>query len=211
MTKNSNFPGSPDSVGSPDSADSPNCPGSPNCPDAPNSSDSPAPPAIRLDRYTRAEQNEILGDTGDPFSVAETGLTWRGKDEHFGIRHGARLVAHAGLVRLPLTIDDTLTEVVGAGGVAVAADVRGGGLARQVIAAALEHARTMGPRHALLFCRPPLEALYRRLGWRRLDGEVLVEQPESRLVVMPLRTMVISLHDDEPWPSGRVRLLSLPM
>ncbi|MER6304649.1 GNAT family N-acetyltransferase [Streptomyces sp. NPDC001657] len=199
MTKNPN---------SPDPADSP---GSPNCPDAPNSSDSPSSPAIRLDRYTRAEQNEILGDLDDPFSVAETGLTWRGKDEHFGIRHGARLVAHAGLVRLPLTIDDRRTEVVGVGGVAVAADVRGCGLARRVVAAALEHARTMGPRHALLFCRPPLEALYRRLGWHRLDGDVLVEQPESRLVVMPLRTMVISLQGDVPWPSGRVRLLSLPM
>ncbi|MFG3115539.1 GNAT family N-acetyltransferase [Streptomyces sp. NPDC048197] len=211
MTKNPNSPDSPDSANSPDAADPPNSPGSPNCPGAPNSSDSPASRAIRLDRYTRAEQNEILGDIDDPFSVAETGLTWRGKDEHFGIRHGARLVAHAGLVRLPLTIDDTRAEVVGVGGVAVAPDVRGCGLARQVVAAALEHARTMGPRHALLFCRPPLEALYRRLGWHRLDGDVLVEQPESRLVVMPLRTMVISLHDDVSWPSGRVRLLSLPM
>ncbi|WP_078865795.1 GNAT family N-acetyltransferase [Streptomyces sp. NRRL S-1448] len=211
MTKNPNSPDPADSPDSPDSPDALESADSPNSPGSPNSSDSPSSPVIRLDRYTRAEQNEILGDLDDPFSVAETGLTWRGKDVHFGIRHGARLVAHAGLVRLPLTIDDTPTEVVGVGGVAVAADVRGCGLARRVAAAALEHARTMGPRHALLFCRPPLEALYRRLGWHRLDGDVVVEQPESRLVVMPLRTMVISLQGDVPWPSGRVRLLSLPM
>ncbi|MEU7074992.1 GNAT family N-acetyltransferase [Streptomyces narbonensis] len=166
---------------------------------------------LRLGRYTRAEQDEILGAVDDPFGVMDTGLTWRGKDEHFGIRRGARLVAHAGLVRLPLVIDDTPTEVVGVGGVAVAADVRGAGLARQVVSAALEHARTMGPRHALLFCRPPLEGLYRRLGWHGLDVDVLVEQPESRLVVMPLRTMVIPLRGDATWPSGPVRLLSLPM
>ncbi|GGW07133.1 hypothetical protein GCM10010230_50850 [Streptomyces narbonensis] len=177
-----------------------------------NENTSPAPfTVLRLERYTRAEQDEILGAADDPFGVMEAGLTWRGKDEHFGIRRGARLVAHAGLVRLPLVIDDTPTEVVGVGGVAVAADVRGCGLARQVVSAALEHARTMGPRHALLFCRPPLEELYGRLGWHGLDVDVLVEQPESRLVVMPLRTMVIPLRDDAAWPSGPVRLLSLPM
>ncbi|MFF0277141.1 GNAT family N-acetyltransferase [Streptomyces sp. NPDC004330] len=178
---------------------------------------------LRLERYTRVEQSEILGEGEDPFGVMETGLTWRGKDEHFGIQRGTRLVAHAGLVRLPLLIDDTPTEVVGVGGVAVAADLRGSGLARQVVSAALDHARTMGPRHALLFCRPALEALYRRLGWHVLAGDVLVEQPESRMVVMPLRTMVIPLHTDTDtdtdtqsgagaaWPSGSVRLLSLPM
>ncbi|MFE3662992.1 GNAT family N-acetyltransferase [Streptomyces sp. NPDC059164] len=166
---------------------------------------------LRLERYTRAEQDEILGNVDAPFGVMETGLTWRGKDEHFGIRRGVRLVAHAGLVRLALMIDDTPTEVVGVGGVAVAADVRGCGLARQVVTAALEHARTMSPRHALLFCRPSLEALYRRLGWHGLDGDVVVEQPESRLVVMPLRTMVIPLHNDATWPLGSVRLLSLPV
>lgn len=166
---------------------------------------------MRLPRYTKTEQDEILGDGDDPFGVAETGLTWLPKEEHFGIRHGDRLVAHAGLLRLSTAIGDVETEVVGVGGVAVAPDARGQGLARLVITAALDHARTMGPRHALLFCRSPLVQLYQRLGWHLLDQEVLVEQPESRLVTMPLRTMVTPLRDNAHWPSGPVRLLSLPM
>ncbi|MFI5473579.1 GNAT family N-acetyltransferase [Streptomyces cacaoi] len=170
-----------------------------------------APTAVRLLRYTRAEQDEILGGGDDPFGVAATGLSWLPKEDHFGVRHGDRLVAHAGLLRLSVAAGDTGTEVVGVGGVAVAPDVRGQGLARLVIAAALEHARTMGPRHALLFCRPPLVPLYQRLGWRPLDEAVLVEQPESRLVTMPLPTMVTPLHDNAHWPSGPVRLFSLPM
>lgn len=170
-----------------------------------------APNAVRLLQYTKADQEEILGNSDDPFGVASTGLTWLPKEEHFGIRHGDRLVAHAGLLRLPVAIGDAETQVVGVGGVAVAPGMQGQGLARLVVTAALEHARTMGPQHALLFCRPPLVPLYQRLGWHLLDTHVLVEQPEDRLVAMPLRTMVTPLLDGARWPPGPVRLLSLPM
>ncbi|WP_167828802.1 GNAT family N-acetyltransferase [Streptomyces sp. MZ04] len=163
---------------------------------------------VRLSSYTKTEQDEILGAGDDPFGVAATGLTWLPKEEHFGIRHGDRLVAHAGLLRLPVAIGDTETEVVGVGGVAVAPDVQGQGLARLVVTAALDHARTMGPQHALLFCRPPLVPLYQRLGWHPLDKDVRVEQPEARVVTMPLRTMVTPLRDDAYWPSEPVRLFS---
>lgn len=115
------------------------------------------------------------------------------------------------MLRLPVAIGGAETEVVGVGGVAVAPDVRGRGLARLVLAAALRHARTMGPRHALLFCRPALVPLYEHLGWHLLDEEVLVEQPGDRSVPMPLRTMVTPLHENAAWPPGPVRLLSLPM
>ncbi|WP_133890780.1 GNAT family N-acetyltransferase [Streptomyces sp. BK208] len=170
-----------------------------------------APVVVRLPQYTKTDQDEILGDRDDPFGVAAAGLTWLPKKEHFGIRHGDRLVAHAGLLRLPVAIGDAETEVVGVGGVAVAPDMQGQGLARRVVTAALEHARTMGPQHALLFCRSPLVPLYQRLGWHPLDKEVLVEQPEARLVPMPLRTMVTPLRDNARWPSELVRLFSLPM
>ncbi|XUL85337.1 GNAT family N-acetyltransferase [Streptomyces galilaeus] len=172
---------------------------------------SATPTVVRLPRYTKAEQAEILGDGNDPFGVASAGLTWLPKEEHFGIRHGDRLVAHAGLLRLPVAIGAAETQVVGVGGVAVAPDLQGRGLARLVVRAALEHARTMGPQHALLFCRPPLVPLYQHLGWHPLDKDVLVEQPGARLVTMPLRTMVTPLHDNTHWPAGPVRLRSLPM
>ncbi|MFF4935163.1 GNAT family N-acetyltransferase [Streptomyces griseofuscus] len=170
-----------------------------------------APTVVRLAQYTKADQEEILGISDDPFGVAWTGLTWLPKEEHFGIRHDGRLVAHAGLLRLPVAIGDDETEVVGVGGVAVSPGRQGQGLARLVVTAALEHARTMGPQHALLFCRPPLVSLYQRLGWHPLDKDVLVEAPEGRLATMPLRTMVTPLRDDARWPAGPVRLFSLPM
>ncbi|MEU5776084.1 GNAT family N-acetyltransferase [Streptomyces venezuelae] len=169
---------------------------------------------LRLPEYTQADQQEILGTGEDPFGVADTGLAWLPKEEHFGIRVDGRLVAHAGLRRLPVTVAGSdLTEVIGVGGVAVAPDVRGRGLARRILTTALSHARTMGPPHALLFCRPPLVALYERLGWQAIPTEVpvLVEQPQDRVITMPLHTMVTPLHEGARWPEGPVRLRSLPM
>ncbi|WP_369148827.1 GNAT family N-acetyltransferase [Streptomyces sp. R44] len=171
---------------------------------------SASPTVVRLAEYTKADQTEILGDGADPFGVADAGLTWLPKKEHFGIRRQDRLVAHAGLLQLPLSVAGSAIPVVGVGGVAVAPDLRGHGLARAVVAAALDHARTLGPRYGLLFCRPPLVALYRRLGWHLLEQPVHVEQPEGP-AIMPLRTMWTPLHDDATWPPGEVRLLSLPM
>ncbi|MEU7292670.1 GNAT family N-acetyltransferase [Streptomyces exfoliatus] len=171
---------------------------------------SASPTVVRLTRYTKTEQTEILGAGADPFGVADTGLTWLPKEDHFGVRLDGRLVAHTGLLRMPISIGAVETEVVGVGGVAVAPDVRGRGLARKVLAAALEHARTMGPRHGLLFCRPPLVPLYQRLGWRVLNQDVHVEQHEGP-VIMPLASMWTPLHGDADWPAGAVRLLSFPM
>ncbi|MFE1776769.1 GNAT family N-acetyltransferase [Streptomyces sp. NPDC059008] len=171
---------------------------------------SAAPPVIRLSRYTPADQSEILGDGADPFGVAEAGLTWLPKEEHFAIRQDGRLVAHAGLLTIPVSAGGQETQVVGLGGVAVASDLRGQGLARRVVTAAVEHARTKGPRYALLFCRPPLVALYQRLGWHTLQGDVQVEQPDGP-VVMPLRTMWTPLREGVAPPAEPLRLLSLPM
>ncbi|MEU4280393.1 GNAT family N-acetyltransferase [Streptomyces tanashiensis] len=172
---------------------------------------SSAPPAVvRLAEYTKTDQTEILGDSTDPFGVADAGLTWLPKKDHFGIRQDGRLVAHAGLLPLPVSIGGVDTRVMGVGGVAVAPDLRGQGLARAVVSAAVDHARTLGPRYGLLFCRPALVPLYGRLGWRALERDVHVEQPDGP-VIMPLRTMWTPLRDDADWPDGEVRLLSRPM
>ncbi|SDL38705.1 GNAT family N-acetyltransferase [Streptomyces indicus] len=170
-----------------------------------------SPTVVRLAEYTKADLEEILGTSDDPFGVASTGLTWLPKEEHFGVRLEGRLVAHAGLLRLPVAIGGAELEVIGVGGVAVAPDMQGRGMARLGVTAALTHASTLGPEHALLFCRPPLVALYQRLGWHPLDEDVTVEQPEGRVVTMPLKTMVTPLRDGARWPSGPVRLRSLPM
>ncbi|MET8169369.1 GNAT family N-acetyltransferase [Streptomyces sp. NPDC005329] len=113
----------------------------------PGTAGAPAPaPVIRLGHYTQADLDEISGEGPDPFEVAEFGLTWRPKDHHFGIRAGNRLVAHAGLTTVPVSAGGHHLRVAGLGGVIVAPHLRGHGLARSVVTAAMEHARGQGHR-----------------------------------------------------------------
>ncbi|MGK5640768.1 GNAT family N-acetyltransferase [Streptomyces sp. URMC 126] len=169
--------------------------------------DPSGPVTVRLADYAPAE---ILGDAPDPFGVDGWGLTWRPKDEHFGVRWDGRLVAHAGLVALPLTAGGVRMEVAGLGGVAVASAARGRGLARLAVAAATDHARDRGFSFGLLFCLPDRAGLYERLGWYPAADEVVVEQPAGPRV-MPLRTMWTPLRAGAEWPPGPVRVHSLPM
>ncbi|MFF7993723.1 GNAT family N-acetyltransferase [Kitasatospora xanthocidica] len=166
--------------------------------------------ASAVTRLQDYDGRDIFGDTPDPSRVAEWGLAWRLKDHHFGIRADGRLVAHAGLVVLPLSVGGKRMDVVGLGGVAVAEDRRGRGLARRVVSGTMEHARELGPEFAILFCRPDVADLYRRLGWQEVADEVEVEQPAGP-TVMPLWTMWFALRDGSRWPAGPVRLHSRPM
>ncbi|MEV7021260.1 GNAT family N-acetyltransferase [Kitasatospora sp. NPDC093558] len=170
------------------------------------------PEIVRLPRYTRADQDEIFGPGDDPYSVGDLGLTFRPKEIHFGIRAADhRLVAHIGLVPVPLSVGDTELAAVGLGGLAVAPGRRDGTLARALLDAAFDHARELGSAHALAFCRPRLVPYYERRGFHELTTEVTVEQPGARLVVMPLRTIWAPLHPGTTWPPGAVRLHSLPI
>jgi len=168
---------------------------------------SPTPAVTRLEDY---DNREIFGDTPDPSRVAEWGLVWRLKDQHFGIRVDGRLVAHAGLVVLPVSVGGRRMDVVGLGGVGVVEDRRGRGLARFVVSGTMEHARRLGPEFAILFCRPDVVGFYGRLGWHEMADKVEVEQPDGP-AVMPLRTMWFVLRKDARWPEGPVSLHSRPM
>ncbi|MFF8955595.1 GNAT family N-acetyltransferase [Streptomyces sp. NPDC014894] len=167
------------------------------------------PSVIRLAQYTTTELDEITGGVPDPFGVAGTGLTWLPKEAHFGVRDHDRLVAHAGLVRVTVAVGAARSPVAGLGGVVVAPDARGRGLARAVVAAAMAHARDTGAEYGLLFCLPERVPLYEHLGWRLVDGGLDVEQPGGP-VRMPLPALWTPLAGGA-WPAGRAALLSLPM
>jgi len=175
---------------------------------------------VRLSRYSQVERDEITGGVADPAGVAVTGLKWLDKEVHFGVREQrgdgpglGRLVAHAGLVPVTVSVDGVRLRVAGLGGVVVAPELRGRGLARLVVGAAVEYGRGTDAgfgEFGLLFCWPELIPLYESLGWRVLDGDMQVEQPGGR-VSMPLRSMWTPLAEGAVWPPGPVRLHSLPM
>jgi predicted N-acetyltransferase YhbS len=155
-------------------------------------------------------RRELEGDERDPFDSVRVSLRYRPKERHVALRDEfGRLVASTGLVVADVEVNGQRFPVVGLGGVIVNAQHRGRGLGRQVVEAALEKARTMGPDFVLLFCHDDRAELYRKLGFEHINREVLVHQPGG-YVPTPQRTMWRSLRANPRWPEGAVVVHSLP-
>jgi predicted N-acetyltransferase YhbS len=166
---------------------------------------------VEFGELTEAQRTELHGDEQDPWDAWRIPpLQWRAKDQHVGLTDDrGRLVANAGMLVADVEAGGRRFPVVGIGGVIVNARHRGRGLSLEVIRAALEKARTLGPDFALLFCHDDRVALYRRFGFELVASEVLVEDRTGQ-VEMPMRTMWRALRPGAGWPRGRVVVYSLP-
>lgn len=155
---------------------------------------------------------EISAGAEDPFETNGLELTWLDKEVYCAVRDaGGRLVATAGVARVPVTVGGTDVEVAGLGTVIVAATMRGKGLARVAVGGVMDHARdVLGLDLGLLFCLPTRVPVYDRLGWTLVEGEVTARQPGGD-IVMPTRTMRKVLREGATWPEGALALRSLPM
>ena len=60
----------------------------------------------------------------------------------------------------------------------------------------------------MLFCLPRLAPFYERQGWRLVEDEVEIDQPDGP-IVWPYHIMVLPCGARE-WPAGRVEVGSLP-
>jgi predicted N-acetyltransferase YhbS len=165
---------------------------------------------VQFGPLTEPIRRELEGDEHDPFDATGTGLEFRAKDRHVGLRDDAgRLVASTGIVVVEVEVDDSRFAVVGLGGVIVNAHNRGRGLGRRVVETALTKARCLGPAFAMLFCHDNRAGLYCKIGFSPVNAEVLVRQPDG-FASMPERTMWLPLRAELAWPSGRVVVHSLP-
>lgn len=165
---------------------------------------------IEFEEMTSELRAQLEGNEEDPFEVGEIAIRFQPKARHVGLQdEDGTLVASTGLVLADAQVGEERFPVVGVGGVIVRAPFRGRGLAREIVEAAVERARNLGPPFAVLFCRPDRAGLYRRLGFAEVAGDVLVNQPRG-YQVMPLCTMWRALHPGLTWPPGPLVLHSLP-
>jgi predicted N-acetyltransferase YhbS len=165
---------------------------------------------VEFGRLTEAQLAQLYGEEEDPFEVGGLTLAFQPKHRHVVLRdESGRLLASAGLVIAEVKAGERRFPVAGLGGVLVHAAVRGRGLGHQVVEAALERARTMGPEFAMLFCLPNRVGFYLRLGFAEIPVAVEVKQPVGH-ATMPLRTMWRALRDGASWPEGAVALQTLP-
>lgn len=90
------------------------------------------------------------------------------------------VVAHAGIYLRDAMLDSRPVKIGGIGGVATRLDCRRQGVASEMMHQVVREIRdTHGVDFGLLFCEPRHAPLYRQLGWRLFEGEVLVEQPQK--------------------------------
>lgn len=165
---------------------------------------------IEFGEVTDEHRLALEGDEHDPFDAAGATQQFRGKELHVGLRtDDGRLVASAGLTTAAVEVGGERFDVVGLGGVIVAAPYRGQGLARQVVEAAAARSRAMGPEFIVLFCHANRMGLYERLGFEVIEGTVLVKQPGGYEPIEQ-RTMWRALTPGASWPSGRLVIHTLP-
>jgi aminoglycoside 2'-N-acetyltransferase I len=162
-----------------------------------------------VDAYSRADRDELAEGDEDPSRTHDYQLQWRPTEKHVLIVEGGQTACHVGLLKQLVEVNGEGVYVAGLGGVLTRAGCRGRGYAQKAMQTAETFARSeMGVKFIVLFCRPALESWYEGLGWRKIPGQVWVQQ-EREDVLLPIAAMVRCLEND-PWPQGEVRLGSSP-
>jgi aminoglycoside 2'-N-acetyltransferase I len=92
------------------------------------------------------------------------------------------LVCHLGMQEREAVWNGAKVRIGGIGGVATRGDTRGQGLASRALETAMETWRGEGAADfALLFTEPHNIDFYDKCGWRRFEGDVIVDQPGGRI------------------------------
>jgi GNAT superfamily N-acetyltransferase len=169
--------------------------------------------AVELASVSEADWQELIAGEVEPWGGIGEKLSWAEKERYVAMRGaGKKVLALAGAVVADVEVEGNgRFQVLGIGGVFVTASERGRGLARAVARELLERARRDArcPERAMLFCRPQLAGLYRKLEFREIGAPVWAEQPRGR-IEMPLRALWRPLDGGVKWPPGRVDVRGLP-
>ena len=166
---------------------------------------------MELAELTGEEWTGLLAGEERPWGAIPEGLQWRQKERFVGLRAAdGRLAGIAGTVVAAVEVEGAASfEVVGVGSVFVTRAARGQGLVFTLLERLLSLAAELGPERAMLFCRPELATIYRRVGFAEIGSPVQAEQ-QGRPVEVPMTAMWRVLHDQAGWPEGQVRVLGLP-
>jgi GNAT superfamily N-acetyltransferase len=167
---------------------------------------------VRLEPLSEQQWDELYDGECEPWGgCAAEGLRWREKTHSVGIRTSdGRLLAVAGAVRADVRVaGEDAFEVLGIGGVFVTRDARGRGFVAELLDGLLAHAGERKPDRAMLFCRPPLMAMYAKFDFREIADPVWAQQ-RAGPVCMPISAMWRPLRAGAVWPAGRVDVLGLP-
>lgn len=123
---------------------------------------------------------------------ARLGARWHEMSTPFTVREGGRVVAHAGVLEVPLVLDGRAVLAAGVHAVCTAPEHRGRGLARRVLEAALAHADA----YELVVLHANDAALYRKFGFRDVPQVAFVADAPRAPKATPMRRLSDAAPDD---------------
>jgi predicted N-acetyltransferase YhbS len=158
---------------------------------------------------TDEERQSLFGWGEMIFGIEDAAYRWRPKELHFVTEEDGRAVSHVGLVKTKVTAGGHEVTVGGVGGVVTRPEAEGRRLVHAAMREAARYMRSeLGVEFGMLFCLPRLAPFYERQGWRLVEDEVEIDQPDGP-VVWPYRVMVLPC-GESVWPAGRVEVGGLP-
>jgi len=158
---------------------------------------------------TEDERQALFGWGENIFGIEDAGYRWRPKAFHFITEEDGRALSHVGVIKTAVTVGGREVTVGGVGGVVTRPEAQGRSLVHAAMRRASEFiCHELGAEFGLLFCLPRLVPFYELQGWRLVEDEVEIAQPEGQLV-WPYHVMVQPC-GDRAWPAGRIEVGDLP-
>lgn len=165
------------------------------------------------DALTDAERQALFGWGEDIFGVEDAAFRWRPKDYHFITEEGGRALSHVGVLKTVVRVGGREVTVGGVGAVVTVPEAQGRHLVHEAMRrASVFMCAELGVEFGMLFCLPRLAPFYARQGWREVEAEVEIDQPDGK-ILWPYRIMVRPCGGgggDRAWPPGRVEVGGLP-
>jgi GNAT superfamily N-acetyltransferase len=98
-------------------------------------------------------------------------------------------------------------RVAGVQSFCVLPDYRGTGFSDRMMSIAMEEAYKRGFDAGLLFCQERLQAVYRRMGWHRLDSDVCMSDDKDGKRLIPTKNITMFYPiGTRQFPSGDIDL-----
>jgi GNAT superfamily N-acetyltransferase len=120
-----------------------------------------------------------------------------------------KVIGHIAVVVRTVSVGPGRVPVKSAGiqSVFVRLEHRGKGLSDKIMAQAMAEAERRQLDAGVLFCAPKYEHVYKRMGWIRINADVLMRKEQGRAVPIPGKniTMVFPLNEKE-FPIGQIDL-----
>jgi len=151
---------------------------------------------------------EVFAEARENFAQTRA---WHGSGPAYTVigRIDGALAGHIGVVQRHIRAGKDEIEIFGIQNFAVRKTARGTGLGLALMAVAVAEAKNRRLKWGVLFCVPALEKYYAGMGWRKIDVDVIMINPDSgREEAIPNKNIAMVLeHAGLPFPEGSIHLM----